>query len=110
MLASEINIVFSLFLCRAKLVDIALASGKIFEGEGFNYIKECFDQGTLHLIGLLSDGGVHSRLDQVQVWIGFRNSLLLLYDEALMLLYHFVIICYQLLMSIILLYSICSCF
>lgn len=43
----------------AKLVDLALASGKLFEGEGFKYIKECFDNGTLHLIGLLSDGGVH---------------------------------------------------
>lgn len=51
----------------AKLVDLALASGKIFEGEGFNYIKESFANGTLHLIGLLSDGGVHSRLDQLQV-------------------------------------------
>ncbi|XP_020240979.1 2,3-bisphosphoglycerate-independent phosphoglycerate mutase-like [Asparagus officinalis] len=51
----------------AKLVDLALASGKIYEGEGFNYIKECFEQGTLHLIGLLSDGGVHSRLDQLQL-------------------------------------------
>ncbi|MQM13714.1 hypothetical protein Taro_046641 [Colocasia esculenta] len=51
----------------AKLVDIALASGKIFEGKGFKYIKECFDKGTLHLIGLLSDGGVHSRLDQLQL-------------------------------------------
>ncbi|XP_006644904.1 2,3-bisphosphoglycerate-independent phosphoglycerate mutase [Oryza brachyantha] len=51
----------------AKLVDLALASGKIYDGEGFNYIKECFDKGTLHLIGLLSDGGVHSRLDQVQL-------------------------------------------
>lgn len=48
-------------------MDLALASGKIYEGEGFKYIKECFDQGTLHLIGLLSDGGVHSRLDQLQV-------------------------------------------
>lgn len=51
----------------AKLVDLALASGKIYEGEGFKYIKECFKNGTLHLIGLLSDGGVHSRLDQLQV-------------------------------------------
>ncbi|KAL5073118.1 hypothetical protein RYX36_012102 [Vicia faba] len=51
----------------AKLVDLALESGKIFEGEGFNYIKESFVTGTLHLIGLLSDGGVHSRLDQVQL-------------------------------------------
>ncbi|KAF5953410.1 hypothetical protein HYC85_006266 [Camellia sinensis] len=51
----------------AKLVDLALASGKIYEGEGFKYIKECFENGTLHLIGLLSDGGVHSRLDQLQL-------------------------------------------
>ncbi|GLU17799.1 hypothetical protein SLE2022_341520 [Rubroshorea leprosula] len=51
----------------AKLVDLALASGKIYEGEGFKYISECFNNGTLHLIGLLSDGGVHSRLDQLQL-------------------------------------------
>ncbi|XP_068668077.1 2,3-bisphosphoglycerate-independent phosphoglycerate mutase [Aristolochia californica] len=51
----------------AKLVDYALASGKIYEGEGFSYIKESFDTNTLHLIGLLSDGGVHSRLDQLQL-------------------------------------------
>ncbi|KAL5227627.1 hypothetical protein ABZP36_015892 [Zizania latifolia] len=56
-----------IFAQGAKLVDLALASGKIYDGEGFNYIKECFDEGTLHLIGLLSDGGVHSRLDQVQL-------------------------------------------
>lgn len=49
----------------AKLVDLALATGKIYEDEGFNYIKESFASGTLHLIGLLSDGGVHSRLDQL---------------------------------------------
>ncbi|KAI3771683.1 hypothetical protein L6452_02850 [Arctium lappa] len=51
----------------AKLVDLALASGKIYEDEGFNYIKESFANNTLHLIGLLSDGGVHSRLDQLQL-------------------------------------------
>ncbi|KAL8474116.1 hypothetical protein ACS0TY_030816 [Phlomoides rotata] len=51
----------------AKLVDIALDTGKIYDGEGFNYIKESFENGTLHLIGLLSDGGVHSRLDQLQL-------------------------------------------
>jgi 2,3-bisphosphoglycerate-independent phosphoglycerate mutase len=56
-----------IFAQGAKLVDLAIASGKIYEGEGFKYIKESFDQGTLHLIGLLSDGGVHSRLDQVQL-------------------------------------------
>lgn len=56
-----------LLSCRAKLCDLALESGKIYDGEGFNYIKESFESGTLHLIGLLSDGGVHSRLDQVLV-------------------------------------------
>lgn len=59
--------------CSAKLVDLALESGKIFEGEGFKYIKESFETGTLHLIGLLSDGGVHSRLDQLQVITWFRT-------------------------------------
>ncbi|XP_059668185.1 2,3-bisphosphoglycerate-independent phosphoglycerate mutase [Cornus florida] len=54
-----------IFAQGAKLVDLALASGKIYEGEGFKYIKESFETGTLHLIGLLSDGGVHSRLDQL---------------------------------------------
>nr|XP_027063890.1 2,3-bisphosphoglycerate-independent phosphoglycerate mutase [Coffea arabica] len=51
----------------AKLVDLALESGKIYDDEGFKYIKESFETGTLHLIGLLSDGGVHSRLDQLQL-------------------------------------------
>ncbi|XP_027170171.1 2,3-bisphosphoglycerate-independent phosphoglycerate mutase [Coffea eugenioides] len=51
----------------AKLVDLALESGKIYDDEGIKYIKESFETGTLHLIGLLSDGGVHSRLDQLQL-------------------------------------------
>lgn len=48
-------------------MDLALDSGKIYEGEGFKYIQQSFQDGTLHLIGLLSDGGVHSRFDQLQV-------------------------------------------
>ncbi|ESR42905.1 phosphoglycerate mutase (2,3-diphosphoglycerate-independent) [Citrus sinensis] len=56
-----------IFAQGAKLVDLALASGKIYQDEGFNYIKPSFETGTLHLIGLLSDGGVHSRLDQLQL-------------------------------------------
>ncbi|KAK9070026.1 hypothetical protein SSX86_010425 [Deinandra increscens subsp. villosa] len=56
-----------IFAQGAKLVDLALASGKIYEDEGFNYIKESFATNTLHLIGLMSDGGVHSRLDQIQL-------------------------------------------
>lgn len=60
-------IVSNVFPCSAKLVDLALASGKIYDGEGFKYVQECFEKGTLHLIGLVSDGGVHSRLDQLLV-------------------------------------------
>ncbi|KAI3465569.1 hypothetical protein Pfo_022232 [Paulownia fortunei] len=56
-----------IFAQGAKLVDIALETGKIYNGEGFKYIEESFETGTLHLIGLLSDGGVHSRLDQLQL-------------------------------------------
>ncbi|KAK8637122.1 hypothetical protein V6N13_064549 [Hibiscus sabdariffa] len=56
-----------IFAQGAELVDLALASGKIYEGEGFKYISESFEKGILHLIGLLSDGGVHSRLDQLQL-------------------------------------------
>ncbi|GAB2212577.1 hypothetical protein Drorol1_Dr00020552 [Drosera rotundifolia] len=40
----------------AKLVDFALESAKIYDGEGFKYIQPSFENGTLHLIGLLSDG------------------------------------------------------
>lgn len=50
----------------AGLVDRALADGSIFEGAGFRALREAFvSGGTLHVIGLLSDGGVHSRLDQM---------------------------------------------
>lgn len=58
-----------IFAQGAKLCDQALASGKIFQGEGFKYVSESFETNTLHLVGLLSDGGVHSRLDQLQVFI-----------------------------------------
>lgn len=48
----------------AALVDSALKTGAIYKGDGFKYIKEALPNGTLHLMGLLSDGGVHSRIDQ----------------------------------------------
>ncbi|XP_035837821.1 2,3-bisphosphoglycerate-independent phosphoglycerate mutase-like [Helianthus annuus] len=56
-----------IFAQGAKFVDNALGSRKIYEDEGFSYIKESFANNTLHLIGLMSDGGVHSRLDQLQL-------------------------------------------
>lgn len=49
----------------ARLVDIALETGKMFEMPGWQYISEAFAEHTLHFIGLLSDGGVHSRYDQL---------------------------------------------
>ncbi|CAK9269976.1 unnamed protein product [Sphagnum jensenii] len=50
----------------ASLVDDALESGSMYMGEGWNYAKESWASGgTLHFIGLLSDGGVHSRYDQL---------------------------------------------
>ena len=41
----------------AKLVEAALRSGALFAGETWSWVT---DGGTLHLIGLLSDGNVHS--------------------------------------------------
>lgn len=49
----------------ASLVDSALQSGALFAGVGWQKIEARFATGTLHIIGLLSDGGVHSRLDQI---------------------------------------------
>ncbi len=50
----------------AALVDTALATGAMFQGAGWKKLEAQWRRGgTLHLIGLLSDGGVHSRLDQI---------------------------------------------
>ena len=49
----------------ARLVDLALTSGKMYEGAGWKLISEAFPEHTVHFIGLLSDGGVHSRYDQL---------------------------------------------
>ena len=49
----------------ARLVDIALEDGSAFKLDGWKYISESFAEHTLHFIGLLSDGGVHSRIDQL---------------------------------------------
>ncbi|CAM6116894.1 unnamed protein product [Calypogeia fissa] len=50
----------------AGLVDTALKTGKIYKDAGFTYIQEAWKLGgTQHFIGLVSDGGVHSRYDQL---------------------------------------------
>ena len=50
----------------AKLVNEAFESGIIFQGQGWRQIMErCASGGTLHLIGLVSDGNVHSHIDHL---------------------------------------------
>ncbi len=49
----------------ALLVDQAIASGDVFKQDGWRFISPAFEKNTLHLLGLLSDGGVHSRYDQL---------------------------------------------
>jgi 2,3-bisphosphoglycerate-independent phosphoglycerate mutase len=51
----------------AKRVNAALADGGLFAGEVWRgMIKNCLERGTpIHFIGLLSDGNVHSHIDQL---------------------------------------------
>ncbi len=50
----------------AKLVNEALASKRIFQGESWTEIERRAENGgTIHFIGLVSDGNVHSHVDQL---------------------------------------------
>ncbi len=51
----------------AKLVDEAIESGRLFEGAAWQeLIAQCTaKKSALHMIGLLSDGNVHSHVDQL---------------------------------------------
>ena len=50
----------------AKLVSEAFHSGKVFEGRAWTEVHQRTDQGgTLHLIGMVSDGNVHSHIEQL---------------------------------------------
>ncbi len=50
----------------AKLVDEALSTGQIFQGDAWKKIMGRIQEGgTLHLIGLVSDGNVHSNISQL---------------------------------------------
>ncbi len=54
----------------AKLVNISLETGKIFEGEKWKQVIERGLNGkTVHFIGLFSDGNVHSHLDHLYAMI-----------------------------------------
>ena len=49
----------------ARLCDKALESHRLWELDGWKYLAPAAQAATLHFIGLLSDGGVHSRYDQL---------------------------------------------
>eukprot|EP00967_Tisochrysis_lutea_P098833 scaffold146297_cov26-Tisochrysis_lutea.AAC.3 len=53
----------------AKLVDRNIENGQIFNDAGWKYISSAFPSNTLHFIGLLSDGGVHSRANQLSAMV-----------------------------------------
>lgn len=67
----------------ARLVDIALEDGSAFKLDGWKYIKESFAEHTLHFIGLLSDGGVHSRYDQLLACLKGTSDVLRLGSRVL---------------------------
>ena len=52
----------------AKLVNEAINSGNIFSGKSWKAIQQRVEQGgTLHCIGLVSDGNVHSNVSQLNM-------------------------------------------
>lgn len=54
----------------ASLVNSALKSGKAFESELWQLLVDRSKKGgTLHFIGLLSDGNVHSHIDQLNILV-----------------------------------------
>lgn len=55
-----------IFAQGAKLVSDAINTKTIFAGKGWETIeKRCLNGATLHLIGLVSDGNVHSHIDHL---------------------------------------------
>ncbi len=54
----------------ARLVNAALKTGRIFQsGVWDNIVKRSQNGGTIHFIGLLSDGNVHSHIEQLFIMI-----------------------------------------
>ena len=54
----------------ARLVNSALKTGRIFQSAVWNNIvKQSENGGTIHFIGLLSDGNVHSHIEQLFIMI-----------------------------------------
>ena len=64
----------------AKLVNEAIKTGAVFGGEAWQELKKTgLSGGTIHFIGLVSDGNVHSHIDQLYALLdqcakeGFRK-------------------------------------
>lgn len=53
----------------AKLVNESIASGRMFESKTWKWLTDDLNNNTLHLIGLLSDGNVHSHVNHVLAMI-----------------------------------------
>ena len=60
-----------IFAQGAKLVADAIASGAIFEGPVWRRLIDdvLANDGTLHLLGLVSDGNVHSHIDHIEALV-----------------------------------------
>ena len=54
-----------MFAQGAKLVNRAIESGAIFDTETWHEVVEHATGGTLHLLGLHSDGNVHSHVEHL---------------------------------------------
>lgn len=53
----------------AKLVNESIASGRMFESKTWKWLIDDLNNNTLHFIGLLSDGNVHSHVNHVLAMI-----------------------------------------
>ena len=54
-----------IFAQGAKLVNKAIADGSIFESKAWRSVAESGEEGTVHFVGLHSDGNVHSHTDHL---------------------------------------------
>jgi len=53
----------------AKLVNESIESKAIFETETWKELAECGKEHTMHFLGLLSDGNVHSHIDHLEALV-----------------------------------------
>ncbi|MEM7785725.1 MAG: hypothetical protein AAF623_20430, partial [Planctomycetota bacterium] len=58
----------------ALLVKNSAESGAMFEGQTWKELTENLENNTLHLLGLLSDGNVHSHIDILMIMIRQAHS------------------------------------